>query len=96
MVKNKILGIIFILLTLSSCATPAYQLPPSSWYASQNYDQLTYWIQYWEQVLQDENRKCAYNFPHNHEYHRYVSRHLNALYLFRGHMEMRLKTCNYY
>lgn len=92
----KFISLICLAFTLVSCGTPRYNLPPNSWYASQNHDQLTYWIQYWERVLQDENKKCAYNFPHDHEYHRYVSRHLNVLYLYRGHMEMRLRTCNYY
>ena len=98
MVKYKILGIIFILLTLSSCTIPtsAYQLPPPSWYEAQNYGSLTYWIAHWERVLQEENRKCYHNYPHDHRYHRYVIKHLDLLYRYRGHMELRYRTCNYY
>ena len=84
-------------LVLSSCSLPVkrYELPPPSWYESQNYNSLSYWISYWEKVLQEENRKCYYNFPHDHDYHRYVIKHLDILYNYRSHMELWHRECKY-
>lgn len=98
--KFKIFGLILAGFILVSCCSyrniGRYELPAPSWYASQNRDQLTYWIRYWECVLQEENRKCYYNYPHDHNYHRYVIKHLDLLYRYRGHMELRFNTCDYY
>ena len=97
--KFKIFGLVLMGLILLPCCTyrniGRYELPPPSWYASQNREQLTYWIRYWERVLQEENRKCYYNYPHDHGYHRYVIKHLDLLYSYRGHMELHYRTCNY-
>lgn len=82
-------------LLLVSCSVPRYQLPLPSWYSSLNHSELSHWISYWEKVLQDENRKCHYNFPHDHSYHEYVIRHLNLLYRYRGYMELQYHSCNY-
>lgn len=91
----KFIALICFTFTLVSCGTPRYQLPPPCWYSAQNHSSLTMWIKHWEGVLQEENRKCHYNYPHDHEYHRYVTRHLDMLYRYRGHMELMYRTCNY-
>lgn len=89
------LGALISALLLVSCSAPRYQLPTPSWYSSQNYSQLCHWIKHWELVLQDENRKCIGNYPHDHEYHHYVIRHLDLLYRYRGYMELQYHSCNY-
>jgi hypothetical protein len=87
---------IFVGFLFASCSVTRYELPQPTWYESQNYGELTHWIRYWERVLQEENRKCYYNYPHDHNYHRYVIKHLDLLYRYRSHMELRFNTCNYY
>jgi hypothetical protein len=92
----KYIALICLAFTLVSCGTPRYQLPSHCWYSAQNHASLTMWIKHWEAVLQEENRKCYYNYPHNHEYHSYVKEHLRMLYIYRGHMELQFRNCNYY
>lgn len=91
-IYNILLAILFISL-ITSCTLrinpTAYRLPSAEWYESQNHDELSYWIIYWERVLDNENKKCYHNYPHDHRYHDYVRAHLSNLYNYRAHMNMR-------
>lgn len=90
-----IILLVFSLLIVA-CSAPRYTLPPNRWYDSLNYTDLSHHIKYWERTLQEENRKCAFNYPHDPEYQSYIRRHLRVLYLYRQTMELNYHSCWYH
>ena len=80
--------ILFIIpLALTSCYYDYFYLPPSKYYNTMTYNELTNEIKYFEYKLQMENRKCYYNQPHSHSEIKYIQEHLRRLSLRRFEIE---------